>query len=137
MVFDKLKERMVKRSYILIFALVVYLFKSGWCAEENIIRTKHETIVGRSKDYKPVSSEPGTLIFTLDPASAKIADKDAISKLCSSAEEVQGVLLNKKNGTIILSIKQYGGSVEAVAEKLKGALREKLGIRVIESRVIN
>jgi len=131
---------MAKKPYIAIFIIILFfcLLKSGWAADDNIIRAGNETIVGRSKDYEPASKYPSTLIFTLDEATFKAEDVDKISKLCKSVDRVQSFTFSKVNCAIALSIERRSGdSVESVAGKIKSMLREKLGIMVIETRIIN
>lgn len=121
-----------------VFVLVCLCVSGPACdGRADTIQMEHETIVGRAKDFVSESSQLSRLTFSLDAKELVRVDKDKVADVCRSVDRVKGVEF-QGDDTMILSVDaHYVGSVEKVAEDVKTALKQKLGLDVIESRVIN
>lgn len=100
----------------------------------------NESIIGRSEKYIPPSANLSTLTVYLDPVNSKSSNIDKAAELCMSIEGVKSAVMDKVRPILTLSVDGHAtstSSVEAIAENVKSALKRKLDVAVIESRVLN
>ncbi|MDD5422081.1 MAG: hypothetical protein WC592_00215 [Candidatus Omnitrophota bacterium] len=128
---------MNKKILLAVVFSLVTVVGQGSGGDEKVVRSYHETIVGRDASYVPEAARPKEAIITVSAATVDTAGKDRIAAICKSVDRVKSAVYDDKEGAITLSIDARGSSAETVTEKVKSVLVRELDVAIIEARVIN